>query len=319
VFSTTGVAPIQIFDPITGLPVNGAFIGQQQRNSMPDVVANVRVDQPWGSAQLSGLVHQVSTVGATIPGPLLGPVPPFGVLAGNAFAGATFTGFRPDTEYGFAIQGGVKVNLPMIAPGDLLYLQAAYARGCLDCTVGGAWVLGGATAAGGGFPGTLGRFGFNTAEGFIDPLSNEIELTRSWNVLAGFLHYWTPQLRSGFSVAYSKIDFPSVVGSFVGGGLNPVFGPTGALTTTGVVRDWNMINAAANLIWSPVRDLDIGVEVTYDRIRLSGAPVSDLNKCGGVAVFAAGTFGVGTPAIACPFTTKSEDEWRGRLRIQRSF
>jgi hypothetical protein len=31
------------------------------------------------------------------------------------------------------------------------------------------------------------------------------------------------------------------------------------------------------------------------------------------------TFGVGTPAIACPFTTKSEDEWRGRLRIQRSF
>jgi hypothetical protein len=144
-------------------------------------------------------------------------------------------------------------------------------------------------------------------------------LSRSWNVLAGFLHYWTPQLRSGFSVAYSKIDFPSVVGSFVGGGLNPVFGPTGALTTTGVVRDWNMINAAANLIWSPVRDLDIGVEVTYDRIRLSGAPVSDLNKCGGLAVFPAGFFGVGTPATACPFTTKSEDEWRGRLRIQRSF
>ena len=80
-----------------------------------------------------------------------------------------------------------------------------------------------------------------------------------------------------------------------------------------------MINAAANLIWSPVRDLDIGVEVTYDRIRLSGAPVSDLNKCGGLAVFPAGFLGVGTPATACPFTTKSEDEWRGRLRIQRSF
>jgi len=43
VFSTTGVAPIQIFDPITGLPINSAFIGQRQRNSMPDIVANVRV------------------------------------------------------------------------------------------------------------------------------------------------------------------------------------------------------------------------------------------------------------------------------------
>jgi hypothetical protein len=320
VFSTTGVAPIQIFDPITGLPVNGAFIGQQQRNSMPDVVANVRVDQPWGSAQLSGLVHQVSTVGATIPGPLLGPVPPFGVLAGNAFAGATFTGFRPDTEYGFAIQGGVKVNLPMIAPGDLLYLQAAYARGCMDCLVGGSWVLGGASSSQGGFPGTLGRFAFNTADGVINPLQNEIELAKGWTVLAGFLHYWTPQLRSGFSASYSKIDMPTAANLFFfGGGVNPAFGPAGPLTTTGFLRDWNMINAAANLIWSPVRDLDIGVEVTYDRIRLSGAPVSDLNKCGGVAVFAAGTFGVGTPAIACPFTTKSEDEWRARLRIQRDF
>ena len=49
-----------------------------------------------------------------------------------------------------------------------------------------------------------------------------------------------------------------------------MFGPTGAITTTGIVRDWIVINAAVNLIWSPVRDLDIGVEVSYDRIKLSG-------------------------------------------------
>src|ERR687883_125305 len=46
-------AAIQIFDPITGLPINSAFVGQRQRNAMPDVVAAVRVDQAWGSAQLS--------------------------------------------------------------------------------------------------------------------------------------------------------------------------------------------------------------------------------------------------------------------------
>src|SRR5215203_3896987 len=198
-------APVnQIFNPITGLPINSAFVGQQQRNAMPDIVAAVRVDQPWGSAQLSGIIHQISTIGATIP-------------AGNTFAGATFTGFRPDTEYGYGVQAGVKVNLPMIAPGDLLYLQAAYARGCLDCTVGGAWVLGGATAAGGGFPGTLGRFGFNTAEGVINPLTNEVKLSREWGAVAAFLHYWTPQLRSGFQLAYSKVDLPSLGGFFVGG------------------------------------------------------------------------------------------------------
>ena len=303
-FFSGAEAAIQIFDPITGLPINSAFVGQRQRNAMPDIVANIRVDQAWGSAQLSAAVHQIQTVGATIP-------------AGNLFAGATFTGFRPDSEYGFAIQGGLKVNLPMIAPGDLLYLQAAYARGALDYTHSGPWVLGTGTGSQGGFPGTLGRFGFNTADGFINPLTNEIELSRSWALVAAFLHYWTPQLRSGFSVGLSKVDFPSNADAFVGGVANPVFGPTGALTTTGVVRDWSMINLAANLIWSPVRDLDIGVEVTYDRIRLNGAPVSDLNKCAGLAVIPAGV--LGPTAQACPFTTKSEDEWRARFRIQRDF
>ena len=103
-------------------------------------------------------------------------------------------------------------------------------------------------------------------------------MSKEWGAVAAFLHYWTPQLRSGFQLAYSKVDFPSLGGFFVGGFTNTAFGPTGALTTTGVVRDWTMINAAVNLIWSPVRDLDIGVEVSYDRIKLSGAPVSDLNS-----------------------------------------
>src|SRR5215210_196478 len=130
---SAAAAPIQIFDPITGLPINSAFVGQQQRNAMPDIVAAVRVDQPWGSAQLSGIVHQISAIGATIPtnpavAGVVGTTP-------NLFQGATFFGFRPDTEYGYGIQAGVKVNLPMIAPGDLLYLQGVYARGCIDCVV----------------------------------------------------------------------------------------------------------------------------------------------------------------------------------------
>jgi hypothetical protein len=38
-----------------------------------------------------------------------------------------------------------------------------------------------------------------------------------------------------------------------------------------------------------------------------------------VAVFPAGFNGAGTPAQVCGFTTNSEDEWRGRLRIHRNF
>src|SRR6185369_1853582 len=43
-------------------------------------------------------------------------------------------GHRPSAEYGWGIQGGLKFNLPFIAPGDLLYLQAAYSEGALSYT-----------------------------------------------------------------------------------------------------------------------------------------------------------------------------------------
>jgi hypothetical protein len=314
-----------------GLGFGGPFnVGLQQRNSMPDVVANVRVDQTWGSFQLSGAVHQISAVGTT--NTVFGtPVP---VIAGGLVVGATpnpvtvgTQGFRPDTEYGWALQAGLKVNLPMIAPGDLLYLQAAYARGGLDYTISGNWVFGGATGSQGGFGGTLGRFAVNTLDGVLDQFG-EVNLSRSWSAIAGFLHYWTPQLRSGFAVGYSKIEYPSANSLFINGVIPGTIAPTpgfafgsaaAVFATTGTLRDFSLLNLAANLIWSPVRDLDIGVEVAYDRIKVHGGSVVDLNKCGNVTVFPAGFFGAGTPAQACGFRTSHEDEWRGRLRLQRSF
>jgi len=300
-----------LVDPLTGLPVANAVVGQQQRNRMPDVVGALRVDQGWGSAQLSGAVHQISVQSAPIP-----------AGAANTFAGANFTGFTPDTEYGFAVQGGVKFNLPFIAPGDLLYLQAAYARGGLDYTISGNWVFGGATGSQGGFGGSLGHFAVSTADGIINPLTNEVKLSNSFSAIAGFLHYWTPQWRSGFTAGYSKIDYPSLAGFFFPSAANNAanFGPTGFLTNNGVVRDFSLINLTSNLIWSPVRDLDIGLELAYDRIKINGAPVADLNKCGGIAVFNAGVIGpVAAGPQACPFRASHEDSYRARLRIQRDF
>eukprot|EP01031_Cornospumella_fuschlensis_P048143 gene48143-58970_t len=70
------------------------------------IVANLEVTQGWGSAQLSGAVHELTA----------------------SSAGA---GLKLDSKYGFAAQAGVKINLPMLAAGDVLFLQAAYADGAL--------------------------------------------------------------------------------------------------------------------------------------------------------------------------------------------
>ncbi|PTW61333.1 porin-like protein [Breoghania corrubedonensis] len=68
----------------------------------PDLVANLRVDQGWGSAQVMGALHQVY---------------------GNSRIG--------DSEIGFAVGAGVTFNAPMLAPGDTVSFQGAYSKGAL--------------------------------------------------------------------------------------------------------------------------------------------------------------------------------------------
>jgi len=77
---------------------------------MPDVVANVRYAGTWGSAQLSGALHQLRSV---------------------ALFDAAGVGFIPDTEYGFAVSGQFNFNLPMLGAGDNIWLAATYADGAL--------------------------------------------------------------------------------------------------------------------------------------------------------------------------------------------
>jgi hypothetical protein len=66
------------------------------------------------------------------------------------------------------------------------------------------------------------------------------------------------------------------------------------------VRDFHIYQVGTNLIYSPVRDLDVGVEFMYEDVRLHGARVPDLNR-----------FGLRL--------TREQDQFVGRLRVQRDF
>ena len=65
------------------------------------------------------------------------------------FGGPALTGYANPVEtqndWGFAVQGGVKVNMPWIAPGDVFYVQATYEQGALG------YILGNTLAYTGGF------------------------------------------------------------------------------------------------------------------------------------------------------------------------
>jgi hypothetical protein len=206
-----------------------AYAGQR----MPDVVANLRVDQAWGSAQLSGAVHQIIATNR---------VP-------NAALGFPFV----DTEYGFAVQAGLKLNLPMIAPGDQLWLQAAYAQGANSYL---------------GLGGTFNQNSVRTTLGdaYVDALGN-VQQAEGYSLSAAFLHYWTPQIRQGIFGTYGRIEYGASVKTPI------VLG----VATAGSVADVTWWHVGTNVTWSPVAGLDLGVEAVYRVVDPSGRIVDATN------------------------------------------
>jgi len=72
----------------------------------PDLVANLRVDQGWGSAQVMGALHHVYVNSST----------------SNV----------ADSELGWAIGAGVTFDLPMISSGTTIGFQTSYSQGAVN-------------------------------------------------------------------------------------------------------------------------------------------------------------------------------------------
>lgn len=240
-------ATISLEDPKT-TGRRGSVFGAYQGTTYPDVVASLRVEQGWGAAQLSGAIGDRGAYNS-----------PWAVPAGN--------GSKKD-EMGWAIQAGVKINLPMLAAGDALFLQAGYADGALEYL---GWD--------GGIAG-YGRLAAYTVNNFGANAFGNLKSNTGYNLVAALRHYWTPAIRSDFLASYSALQ-----------------------TNDGAIRsvDPKELILGANLVWSPVSGLDIGVEVLYSRTEY------------GVRVPDAKAFAINGRTI------KSDDAWTGRLRIQRDF
>ena len=243
-------ATLSLEDPrTTGRLGTAAFTGGYAGMTYPDVVGQIRVDQGWGSASLSGAFGDRSTYS-------------------NPYAPTFGTGAKQD-EMGWAVQAGVKINLPMLAAGDALFVQAAYADGALEYIGWGSNAGHGRVAA---YP--VGNYGVEFGR---------LKSNTGYTILAAMRHYWTPAIRSDFLVSYSALQ----TAGFIPGSTKSY--------------DPKELVASANLVWSPVSGLDIGVEVLYARTEFGGR-IPD-----------AKAFAINGKTI------KSDDSWSGRLRIQRDF
>jgi len=88
-------------------------------------------------------------------------------------------------------------------------------------------------------------------------------LADEWGIHASYTHFWTDALRSSFIFGYARVTNNNPLGL----GFNPII--------ANIFFDKSHISGAANLIWSPVPKVDLGIEYVYFQ-RNAFAPVSFL-------------------------------------------
>ena len=300
--------------PVFDRTASGAYVASSvdviQRNRTPDFVGALRVDQAWGSAQVSAASHELN-VGN------LATTPPAGAVTGPAHTSSTF---------GYAVQGGVKINAPFIAPGDALYLQAAYGSGAQMytgyCAYSGCYAQTAATIGGQKFV----QY-FNDAT--LNPITGKLEKSESFTVSGAYLHYWAPEWRSALFGSYGEMSFASGARAAQGGLFGLANGVGNAYGSSAVglpgtrfyqlsqaLRDNYQFVVGANIIWSPVKDLDIGLEGFYTQIGVKSGRVIDIDK-DPTAYSAARIASIN--AGGAVRTTSSDSVQQIRIRVQRDF
>jgi hypothetical protein len=305
---TQSPAPVFLGFNGVGAPLGLGFVDVIERNRLPDFVGVLRYDQPWGSAQISAAVHELNT----------------GTL--NT-ATAQIIGANPNTlgrttsEYGWAVQGGLKINLPFIAPGDTLYLQGAYAEGAGMYSGVSAWAgsyIQSATSLQGA------PFQQFFSDAVLNPLTNRLELTQTFSVVASLLHYWNPTLRSALFGSYGEVAFApgarAAQASYNGLGIAGItnVGAFGSsyYNLNQILRDTYAFNVGGSLIWSPVKDLDIGVEGVYQNYGVQSGRVIDANRSPGVTSQTLLNAAVANGTLR---TVTNADVFQVRARVQRDF
>ena len=253
-----------------------------------ELVGNVRIDQGWGFAAIHGMMGQSSFPGQT------------SSTSGGIFDTTPSTTLNPVTgtvtsKFGYAIGATAKINLPMLAAGDALWLTANYVNGQLGGILGSGSLDNMSSSSGARILGGVYRQDFSvTTTGGAGTLANPYTYgnTTGWNVAAELTHYWAPKWRSNFTAGYIEFNPATAAAASVGQAWG-----TGQL--------WEVLG---QLIWSPVKDFDIGVELQYASIRnqVQNLPV------GAGTTGVAGWVAAGKPGL-------NSNNISAKLRLERTF
>jgi hypothetical protein len=277
-------------------PSNGAYGGFQ----VPDIVANVRLDQQWGGAQLMGALHELNTSYYSV----------------SATSTPNYTSFgHPGVKWGWAVGAGLRLNFPFIAQGDYFQTQFNYTQGAeryLFFSETSNWgKLAGNQEAYGVLSDCV--YGGTIAAG----TATSCQLTTAWGFNAGYEHYWTPAWHESFYGAYYAVRYNTFANDMLCsvasptasvGTVSAATSGTGTTTAVGACNNnWNIWGVGTRLQWDVTKSFYMGVEVLYENLH-SATPF------GG----SGGAIG-GYSFSSAAFQEPNQDNWSFTFRMHKDF
>ncbi len=247
--NSAATVPAGGITPTAGLSNTATDVGSNHANDgLPDIVANLRADQAWGSAQIQGALHDNRA---------------------TYYTGATNVAFgSPADSWGYALGGGVQINIPQLGKGDVISAAANY---CVGASRYCSNPNGGIRGAGNLYAITSGNtVGFgNLDDAYYGSTSgttgSNLQLPTAFNVEGGIAHHWNDKWQSSLYGGYLSYKANSTVvdawctsGGGAGVGAGVVLAPG--------CRDFSAWQVGSRLLWNPVPNLDISLEALYHHI-----------------------------------------------------
>jgi hypothetical protein len=199
--------------------LSGTSEPKSSQNGLPDIVGSIRLEQSWGTAQVMGAYGQARGVNSL----------------------ASYNESKPV----WAAGGGLKINLPMLAKGDAIWLTGAYADGMTKYTTN--WT----SLKNTNFAREVGGYVTTHPDYILGP--NGIETIKSWSVGGIADHYWTSKWRSSVFGSYGKLSVGSVVSE--------------TTRANGGFGDATVWNIGKQIAFIPTKNFEIGAEATYAYVK----------------------------------------------------
>ncbi|MGQ3674659.1 porin [Xanthobacter sp. TB0139] len=171
-------------DPAAGA-LGADYEGYQAGAQFPDIVGNLNLTREWGQAQLTGALHQIR--------------------AFNFYNAPDIS----EANWGYALQAGLMLNLPMLGEGDAIYFQSAYMQGAVSYL--------------GLVDPTNGQY--MPPDAFLGP--DGLSKVGGWNFTASLLHNWNARWGTALFGGYAhyKYNNPTLRMAYgASGGVNFNFG-----------------------------------------------------------------------------------------------